>query len=520
MRKFNFKLEKSKNFFYFIIIAFSISISIYYGYRGIFPIDSFLIFDAGYKIQNKFYPFQDYWSITGPLLDYVQFILFEIFGVNWFSYVLHSALVNCLLSTFSFYFFINLGIDRKISFLSSICIAILAYPSTGTPFVDHHGVIFSVISLMFLILGLKKQKKIYYFLSSNFLVFSFFSKQIPSAYLGVLFFVTTLFFCLLVKQKKFLFYFIYGGLSGLGLFLVIFFFQGIELNNIFIQYILYPMSIGSNRISSFNFDLKNVFFQFKFIYLSIFPLFFLVIYLVSYKKKNQFIFLNILTLFCIFLSFCVFIYSQIITKNQILIFFLIPFFLALSIYFITPFFKKKNFLINLIILLMLFTTVKYHLRFNENKKFMELVNADFRNAVNAEVLDKKLSGLQWITPYYLNNPDYELKMLRKVKNDIILDNSNKIIITDYQILPAITNTKFLAPNKWFDNLSVPQINNKFFFIYKRFFLSKLKEQNIQTIYLVGKEKLYFLEIILDKKNCLNTTNINEIAIKLNISNCY
>ena len=44
------------------------------GMKGIFPIDSFLIFDAGHKIANNFHPFKDYWTITGPF-----FRLFSIF---------------------------------------------------------------------------------------------------------------------------------------------------------------------------------------------------------------------------------------------------------------------------------------------------------------------------------------------------------------------------------------------------------------------------------------------------------
>ena len=116
MKKFNFKLKENNNYYY-IIIVFSLLISIYYGYRGVFPIDSFLIFDAGYKIQNNFFPFKDYWSITGPLLDYIQFILFNIFGLNWFSYVLHAALINCLVSCISFYFFFKFWLEKKYFFL-------------------------------------------------------------------------------------------------------------------------------------------------------------------------------------------------------------------------------------------------------------------------------------------------------------------------------------------------------------------------------------------------------------------
>ena len=65
------------NLFILLLSIFSLLITFYYGYIGILPIDSFLIYDAGYKVLNGFHPFKDYWSITGPILDYIQFFFFN-----------------------------------------------------------------------------------------------------------------------------------------------------------------------------------------------------------------------------------------------------------------------------------------------------------------------------------------------------------------------------------------------------------------------------------------------------------
>ena len=62
-----------KNIIYFIILAvFSIFINQYFGYRGVFPIDSFVNYDPSYNITAGNHPFKDYWTITGPFLDYIQ----------------------------------------------------------------------------------------------------------------------------------------------------------------------------------------------------------------------------------------------------------------------------------------------------------------------------------------------------------------------------------------------------------------------------------------------------------------
>ena len=184
--KFNISFNR-KNFFVIFLFLFSIIINQYYGYRGVFPIDSFVIFDSGFNIISGNHPFKDYWEITGPFLDYIQSAFFLIFGVSWFSYVLHASVINMLLTLLSYYFFRSIGLNGFYAFIYSLGISILAYPSAGTPFVDHHAVIFSVMALYSLAMGILLKKNLFWFLTSIFLVFSFFSKQIPSAYLLILF---------------------------------------------------------------------------------------------------------------------------------------------------------------------------------------------------------------------------------------------------------------------------------------------------------------------------------------------
>ena len=133
---------------------------------------------------------------------------------------------------------------------------------------------------------------------------------------------------------------------------------------------------------------------------------------------------------------------------------------------------------------------------------MELANANFSKTINAKILDNKLYGLQWISPNYINNPTLELEMLKVAKKKIIKDMTNKIIITDYQFLSAITENLHYAPNKWFDALSVPTENNKYFKTYKLFFISKIQEQKIKNIYVIGEGKLdHFLFIFANLNIC-------------------
>ena len=81
-----------------ILFFFSILFNQYYGFKGVAPIDSFLIFNSGYDLSIGYLPFRDYWSVTGPLLDLIQAIYFKAFGISWFSYVLHASTFNLLIT--------------------------------------------------------------------------------------------------------------------------------------------------------------------------------------------------------------------------------------------------------------------------------------------------------------------------------------------------------------------------------------------------------------------------------------
>ena len=95
---------------FIILFLFSIIFNQYYGYIGILPIDSFLIFNSGYDLMNGYYPFKDYWTIKEPFIDLLQAIFFKIFGVSWFSYVLHASIFNCIITICTFFLFQKLDI--------------------------------------------------------------------------------------------------------------------------------------------------------------------------------------------------------------------------------------------------------------------------------------------------------------------------------------------------------------------------------------------------------------------------
>ena len=494
----------------------------YSGGRGAFPIDSFFHYDAGFHILNGNHPFKDYWLISGPLLDYMQSFVFYIFGVKWFSYVIHAAILNSFISIICFYFFIKIGLDEIFSFIYSLGVSILAYTSISIPFVDHHAAIFCFASVCFFILAIIYNKYVYWACSSLLLILSFFSKQIPSSYmaLAAILILATYLYIFSKREnliKSMLFYFL-GGFIPITIILIFFLLNEISLKNFAIQYLLYPMTIGENRVSNMDFNFNNIINQFKFLYLSLIPLLVIMFCLFKKKKKNIIVQKDIFVLGIIILSSLVFIYSQLMTKNQILIFFLIPFFLGISHCYIKKY-KYKNYFLHIILLILIVATTKYHVRYNVERKFMELQNVDLNLSKNAKQIDLSLNGLNWITPRYPTNPQKEINLLIEVKNILNKDNKNKIIITDYQFLASVTNDIEVSPNKFYDIFSVPNRDNKYFVNYKNFFLKQIKKRNIENIYVIGKNEKKYVFDMIKEKSCIKSTIINEISTLVNLTKC-
>ena len=154
---------------------------------------------------------------------------------------------------------------------------------------------------------------------------------------------------------------------------------------------------------------------------------------------------------------------------------------------------------------------------------MELENVNFQLAVDAGKINKMFSGLNWITTHFSQNPEQEIKNLIEINKYINLSSKNKIIITDYQFFSAISGNKsktFVKWNKWYDVVSTPKKENKYFLSYKNFFVNKVKKNNIKEIYGVGiDDKFIYFKDFINNENCVGKKIINEMLIVYDITRC-
>jgi len=514
MKKNIFFVNINEKILILFLILFSLLINQYYGNRGVFPVDSFAHFDSGFRVLLGEHPFKDYWVVSGPLLDYIQAIFFYFFGVNWQSYILHASFFNAILTLSTFFVLKNFNINIYFSFFYSLLFSILAYPSSGTPFVDHHSAFFCLMGIYTLMLGIKLEKKRYWILLPIFLGLAFLSKQVPSAY--VIFFVTIFLVFFSISQKKYYWvkYFLLS--SFCFTFVLLFFAKTQEINflSFLEQYIFYPQIIKEQRFENLDLTFGSVVAHFKFIYISIAPLMYInlkkILSVENYFRKKEFCYFLVLFFFTFSL-----IFHQILTKNQTFIFFLIPILIAFSSISI------NNFARNILILICIFTVFKYHLRFNEGRKFHELHYVDFKFSVQGSKIDKKFKGLKWITPEYKNSAKKEIDLLNEIKSHLINDNRNKMLITNYSFFSGILNEKLFSPSRWYllDGTDYPLKENKYFVSYKNLLINLIKKNNIEAIYTIYPLESSIIYTYLDK-SCFQETKISDMLISYELKSCY
>jgi hypothetical protein len=472
-----------KNYFLLpLIFCFSITFNGHYASLGVFPIDTFYHYDTGFRVMNNEFPVKDYWVTTGILVDFIEALFFKVFGVSWFSHILHSSIFNALIIVFTFHTFKIFNLNIFYSFCYSLLFGVLAYPPSGTPFVDHHAILFLLAGGYSLLLGIKTEKNIYWLILPWFFGFSFLCKQVPAAYMIILTSIFFLIYFIIKKNLSFLINIFISSFFFIISIVVVIFYLEISYKDFITQYILYPPSIGADRILNFKLNLNDFFNHYKFILIP-----FLLIIFFNYKKiissqitnNNLFIFGAVL----IFLISS--IYHQILTKNQIFIYFLSPLIFAyLTIS--TSYKKYKNYIMVLILIFSTLITAKYHYRFNEQRKFHELQSVDLSKGLNAKLIDNQLKGLNWITPTHKSDPKKEIEIILNWLNTLKEDERPKMVITHYLFINSIMKQSLNLPSRSFtlDGASFPIKGNKYFENYKNFFNRKIKEKKIEVIYIL------------------------------------
>ena len=545
-----------------IILLFSFFISFYYGHQGLMPLDDLQNFNSGYRTLSGDFPFRNYYSITGPILDIWQGKIYKIFGISWQSFLIHASLMNCLYSLSIFIFLKKLKFNKINCIFYSLSAGLLMYPPSGNPTVEHNSLILSSIATLIFFIALMENKKNYLFFSILIFFIAFFTKQVPTSYFMI--------FCILIyifkifsnyNIKTLIYVFIYTIIISL-IFIIYFKLNNVSFEDIFNQYILIAMNLGENRFIDISFD---------FVYEKVSKLFFLLFLLIpaiylSYVTKK----LDVI-LILVGLSIVIALY-EVHSNNQPITFSLLPLYISLFYHFYSKeskenvklefikyflyliifyaffrilryelfyifilvfvilifYLKYKPTINNLLLIYLFITSCFYFEKYIKIRTWDDLNKNDLITSFDAGIIDTKLKHLKWKTIYF-ENIDEEKKLifstlnyLRNLDKDI-----NYILITDYQIYNVILDRKDFSPVKyWFKDATYP---SKFHILrknFENFFKSKIIKNNVTQIIIDNTSKfkseelsefswLYnclekknnfsqqkYLDIFLIKKNCI------------------
>ena len=174
----------------------------------------------------------------------------------------------------------------------------------------------------------------------------------------------------------------------------------------------------------------------------------------------------------------------------------------------------------LILFVVLFASVKFHLRFNVDRKFHELENIDKSKAILANSINKNFNNLKWISKF--DQPKNELKVIKEALKVIDNDKRKKTLITHYQFISTFLDKPLYILNRWYlwDNNTHPTENHKYFESYKSLVDKNIKKNEIKVVYLLGLKneinfenvKNYFTDTCFKSKTIIpNRFSMHEIV---------
>ena len=512
--------EKNSYFFadYIILILISFYINYYYSNVGVLAQDTFAYYDTSFRILNGSVPFKDYWTVSGPFIDYLQAFIFYFLGVSWKNYIISGSILNSLITILFYHSLIVFNQNKFSSLFYAACFSILANPSMGVPFPDHFSTFFSLIGIFFFLFAIKNHKKIFWFLIPICFFFAFFCKQSPSSYILIVLLISFCFYFFGYRKFSSIKYLAVSTIFCLVFFSIFIIENEINIKQFLYQYILFPQTIAEKRMNEYHFTFNSIFLQYKFIYVYLVPL--IIITFINFKKnfflQDKLFFYNLIAI----LLSIILIFHQSITKNFIFIFFLVPFLGSLIHASLSKSIKGKKFIVTFLVTLTIFITTKYHLRFNEDRKMLNLENINIKNNADSELIHPSLKGLKWITYTFPEAPIKEIELVKNSLETIKNDKSKKMLLTDYLFFSSVLEEDLHNPTRWpsLQDASNPDTKNIYHPIYKEFIKDLINLKKIETLYTtVDNQGDIFLKIFDEK--CLKTKEINDFLRKHDIKNC-
>lgn len=176
--------------FFIVVALFVVGVlpTLRYGRRGYMPLDQSIVFDGAWRILSGQVPYRDFTTPNGlpPIL--IQAVVFKLFGISWFTYVMHAAVFNGLFCVLIYALLRQVRSPRVLAVFYAGLSALIFYPPIGTPFMEQHSFFFLLLAVVLAVHAVRTPTPgnaiITWFLVALAAVVAVFGKQMPGLLAG------------------------------------------------------------------------------------------------------------------------------------------------------------------------------------------------------------------------------------------------------------------------------------------------------------------------------------------------
>ncbi len=204
------KLFSLNNLLFLFFILVLLNILIFFQFKGIIYSDEGYILNSALRVVHGQVPYRDFDVTYTPLSFLITSVFLHTFGESVFSGRLASLAIS-LLSLFALYKIVRL-ITKKVPLVLLSLLFFIAWGPAhiNFPWPTMFAVCFYLYTIFFYLLGIIRQKGVYFFMSGIMVILIFLSKQNFGIGLFLVSFLPFLFF----KKKIYVFYFLFGLLTS------------------------------------------------------------------------------------------------------------------------------------------------------------------------------------------------------------------------------------------------------------------------------------------------------------------
>lgn len=231
-----------------------------YGRLGLSALDSGIVFDGGWRYLNGQEFFVDLYTPTGFCPIVFQSFFIRIFGPHWFSLVLHAAIFNGLFVWITGDLLRRLGGREVPAAGYALLSGMVFYPPFGTAYPDQHAFFFSLLAIYLLVRATRPGASLSWLLGIGpVLVLAMLSKQVPSAYAALLFFLLAPLLIPIRSWAKAFGWLSLGGILGALLVLNWFPWAAMDLDVVYRHVWELPQQEGGLRLAELDYDPAKIF---------------------------------------------------------------------------------------------------------------------------------------------------------------------------------------------------------------------------------------------------------------------